>query len=114
MRQIDVNVILALQAVMCFRLIFLSHFLLFLMNISVERYRSLNQWVHVLKRKQWKKSTKRSSSCGLHFKAEHYDLPVRSGCLQLKKNALSSVFEFPEHVIQNKVKERRERFANHI
>ena len=65
----------------------------------------LKQWILALKRKNFKPS-KSSRICSRHFKPTDYDPPVVSGPPHLKKDAVPSDFDFPDH-LQPKKKDWR-------
>lgn len=64
------------------------------------------KWIQAVKRKDFvpKKSTK---LCSKHFKPSDYVPAVVSGNLRLKKDAVPTVFDFPEHLQPKEVCERR-------
>jgi len=65
----------------------------------------LKKWVHAVRRKDFK-PTSSSFLCSLHFTENDYNKAVVSGKLVLKKCAVPTIFQFPEHLMP-KVKERR-------
>lgn len=76
------------------------HFYFLLSFPSDEEER--NKWVQALRREKWK-PTKTSIICSKHFKDDDFDRssPFR---VDLKKGAIPSVFEFPDHLRQKIVK----------
>lgn len=64
------------------------------------------KWIQALKRKNFvpKKSTK---LCSKHFKPSNYVPAVVSGNLRLKKDAVPTMFDFPEHLQSKEVRERK-------
>lgn len=56
------------------------------------------KWIHAVRRKDFKPS-QGSRICSRHFTEKDYDPPVISGPLRLKKTAIPSVFDFPEHLL---------------
>ncbi|XKL59823.1 hypothetical protein PGB90_000839 [Kerria lacca] len=55
------------------------------------------KWIHAVKRKDFK-PTSNAVLCSLHFKESNYYPSVISGNLMLKKDAIPSVFSFPDHL----------------
>ncbi|KAL4153523.1 hypothetical protein QTP88_001356 [Uroleucon formosanum] len=65
----------------------------------------LQKWVHAVRRKDFK-PTSSSTLCSLHFNKNDFYLAVVSGKQMLKKSAIPTVFNFPNHLTP-KIKERR-------
>jgi len=65
----------------------------------------LKKWIHAVRRTNFKPSCN-SFLCSLHFVKNDYNEAVVSGKLVLKKCAVPTIFEFPDHLMP-KVKERR-------
>lgn len=58
----------------------------------------LEKWVIASKRKDFKPSVN-SRMCSSHFQPSDYNPPVICGPPRLKKNAVPSVFDVPEHLM---------------
>jgi len=65
----------------------------------------LKKWIHAVRRTNFKPN-QNSFLCSLHFTEKDYNRAVVSGKLVLKKCAVPTIFEFPDHLMP-KVKERR-------
>ncbi|KAK7576198.1 hypothetical protein V9T40_012484 [Parthenolecanium corni] len=66
------------------------------------------KWFHAIKRKNFKPS-KATKLCSLHFLPSDYtqSVSVIGGAPRLKKDAVPSVFNFPDHLVPKKPPERR-------
>ena len=56
------------------------------------------KWIHAIKCKNFE-PTSTAKLCSLHFKDADYIPPVISGPLQLRKDAVPSIFDFPDHLV---------------
>lgn len=65
----------------------------------------LKKWIHAVRRTNFKPICS-SFLCSLHFTENDYNKAVVSGKLVLKKCAVPTIFDFPDHLMP-KVKERR-------
>jgi len=65
----------------------------------------LKKWIHAVRRTNFKPNCS-LFLCGLHFTVNVYNKAVVSGKLVLKKYAVPTIFEFPDHLMP-KVKEWR-------
>eukprot|EP00102_Acyrthosiphon_pisum_P024828 XP_016662038.1 PREDICTED: THAP domain-containing protein 1-like [Acyrthosiphon pisum] len=64
----------------------------------------LKKWIHAVRRTNFKPNGS-SFLCSLHFNENDYNKAVVSGKLVLKKCAVPTIFDFPDHLLP-KVKER--------
>lgn len=58
----------------------------------------LKKWIHAVRRTNFKPSCN-SFLCSLHFVKNDYNEAVVSGKLVLKKCAVPTIFEFPDHLM---------------
>jgi len=74
-------------------------------RFSLNDSERLKKWIHAVRRTNFKPNCS-SFLCSLHFTENDYNKAVVSGKLVLKKCAVPTIFDFPDHLLP-KVKERR-------